>query len=86
MKNSTMFSKLKLLKIKMNSNLTTKIKIKIKMKQNSKSQMKYQYQIMLKKNSHTLIMITMKDDIYYYAFISILSLQTKNNKKIIRLK
>src|SRR5205085_11572301 len=34
-----------------------------------------------KKNSHTLITITVKDNIHNHAFISILSLQKKNDKK-----
>ena len=39
-----------------------------------------------KKNSHILIVITMKNDIHNHAFISILNLQKKNDRKLIKLK
>ena len=39
-----------------------------------------------KKNLHISIVITVKDSIQYYASISILSLQKKNDKKSIKLK
>ena len=39
-----------------------------------------------KKNSHTLIVIIVKNSIHNHAFISILSLQKKNNRKATRLK
>ena len=39
-----------------------------------------------KKNSYTLIVITVKNNIYNHAFISILNLQKKNDKKSIKLK
>src|SRR5204863_4768699 len=39
-----------------------------------------------KKNSHTLIVITVKNGIHNHAFISILSLQKKNDRKSIKLK
>jgi len=39
-----------------------------------------------KKNLHTSIVITVKDDIHNHASISILSLQKKNDRKLIKLK
>ena len=39
-----------------------------------------------KKNSHILIVIIVKNSIHNHAFISILSLQKKNDEKSIRLK
>ena len=78
-KNLTMLSKLKL----SNSNSTTKIRIKIR--QNSRNQMKHQI-ILIKKNSCTLIVIIIKNDIYNHASTSILNLQKKNDKKSIKLR
>src|SRR5947207_1243947 len=39
-----------------------------------------------KKNSYTLIVIIMKNNIHNYAFINILNLQRKNDEKTIKLK
>src|SRR5436190_13416515 len=90
-RNSTVLSKLRFLKTKMHSNFTTKVKIRIriKVKQNSRSQMKCQHSHQTtskKRNSHILIVIIVKDDIHNHVFISILSLQKRNDKKATRLK
>src|SRR5436189_981290 len=59
---------------------------KNKNKNKSKTKFKKSNKILIsnnveKKNSHTLIVITVKDSIKYHIFISILSLQKKNDKK-----
>src|SRR5436190_23636983 len=59
-----------------------KNKSEIKLKKSNETSMSNN----IKKNSHILIVITVKNDIYNHASISILNLQKKNDRKTTRLK